>query len=55
MAQLDRFGGSDYRPEAIDVDLSENAFVPAAAVNALRRQACDELTERILSAWEADR
>ncbi|MBR5115575.1 MAG: U32 family peptidase [Lachnospiraceae bacterium] len=53
--QLDRFGGSDYVPEAIEADLSEDAFVPAAAVNVLRRQACEEMTERILSEWEAQR
>ncbi len=50
--QLDRFGGSSFVPEEIEVICGENGFVPASVLNDLRRDACGRLTERILSAWE---
>ena len=43
-----KLGGSDYIWETLDIDLSENAFLPVGAMNALRREALEMLTKELL-------
>ena len=42
--QLQRTGGTPYNLGQIDIDADDNAFAPASALNALRRDALDALT-----------
>lgn len=43
-AQLERTGGTPYAIAHIDFDADGNAFAPASMLNALRREALDQLT-----------
>ncbi|MCR5675897.1 MAG: U32 family peptidase [Lachnospiraceae bacterium] len=45
--QLDRFGTSDFEPVELSVDLAGAVFVPASALNELRRNACAALADRL--------
>ncbi len=50
--QLDRFGNTDYRLEQFQVEWSQPWFVPASAVNRLRREALEQLEAVRLAAYE---
>ena len=43
---LRKLGGTFYTPGRLTCEIGEGIILPAAAVNALRREACDRLTER---------
>ena len=42
-AAIDKFGSTPYLPEKIDVVCEEGLFIPAAAINSLRRAAAEKL------------
>jgi len=46
-AQLRKTGGTPFAAEAIELDLTEDVFLPVAVVNALRREALEELEQRL--------
>lgn len=53
--KLARTGGTPYKCESAEVELSGDPFVPAAMINALRRSALEKLTEkRVASLRPAD-
>ena len=43
---LTKLGGTFYYPGSVTCEIGEGIILPAAAVNALRRAACDRLTEK---------
>ena len=43
---IDKFGATPYYTENISIDLDEGLFVAAGELNALRRQACEELDQK---------
>ncbi len=43
--QLTRLGGTAYEADGVQIDLAGSPFVPASALNALRRAAVDELVQ----------
>lgn len=47
-AQLRKTGGTAYRMERVQIDGDENAFCPVSALNALRRDALEQLDEKRL-------
>ncbi|MGN0796600.1 MAG: DUF3656 domain-containing protein [Christensenellales bacterium] len=51
-SMVDRLGNTSFALDKVDTILDENAFIPASAINLLRRQALDELKRAILQCYE---
>ena len=54
-AQLEKTGGTAYRMYEIGIDADEDAFVPASALNALRREALQRLDSARIAAQRPER
>ncbi len=46
---FNKLGGTDYYIEKLDVDISEDAFIPVGALNELRRNAINELEDAVIN------
>lgn len=49
---LGKLGGTIFNAQAIDLELSRPWFIPASAINALRREAVEQLELARLNAWQ---
>ena len=54
-AQLEKTGGTPYKLETCTFDADAMAFFPVSALNALRRDALDTLSEALLQVYEGGR
>ncbi|MDD7351582.1 MAG: U32 family peptidase [Clostridia bacterium] len=53
-SMVDRLGNTPFALGKVDTTLDENAFIPASAINLLRRQALDGLKSVILQCYESN-
>ena len=53
-ARLQKCGGTAFYAESIEIDLDDRLFLPAGEINALRRTALEQLTERLSSVKPVD-
>ncbi len=53
-SRLARFGGTPFVAADVTVDMDEHVFLPVGALNALRREACERLTEELLRGFRRD-
>ncbi len=49
--QLEKLGDTVFFPNNTKIEHSENPFVPVSAINGLRRQVCDELSQLICASY----
>lgn len=49
--QLGKFGGTPFKAAAIDLELTQSWFIPGSAINALRRQCAEALTNARRAAY----
>mgnify|MGYP000878426604 CR=1 FL=1 len=50
--QLNKTGATSFYFEQLDIELKGNIFLPVQALNELRREGFEKLTEKILAQWE---
>ena len=50
--QLNKTGATSFNFEQLDIELKGNIFLPVQALNELRREGFEKLTEGILAKWE---
>lgn len=51
-AQLEKLGDTAFRAESIQILHENNPFVPVSSINALRREVCRELSEKICASYK---
>ena len=54
IAMVDRLGNKSFALAEVALDFDESAFIPASAINALRREALDGLKRMILQEYESN-
>ena len=53
-AQLEKLGDTVFCAENIEIIHTDNPFVPVSAINALRREVCAELSEKICASYKKE-
>ena len=53
-AQLEKLGDTAFYAENIDINCKDNPFVPVSAINALRREVCAEISEKICASYKKE-
>ena len=49
--QMRKFGGTSFYPEQLDIEVEDGLFVPVGALNALRRQAVEQLEKAVAAQY----
>ena len=53
-AQLEKLGDTAFCSESIKINHTGNPFVPVSAINALRREVCAEISEKICASYKKE-
>lgn len=53
-AKVSKLGNTEFFIESLDMDVEEGIFIPLKEINAVRREACDELEKKVLSGRRGD-
>ncbi len=52
--QLEKLGGTAYLPKNTEIEYQGNPFVPVSAINSLRREVCDKLSQIICDSYKKE-